>query len=45
MVEKSINAKAKASLQPLSKIKEINFSYLKGYIPTKKDKNETNWEY
>lgn len=45
VVEKVVNTKAKASLQPPSKIREINFSCLKGYIPTKKNKNETNWEH
>lgn len=43
MIEKTINVKAKASLQPLSKIREISFKYLKSYRLVKKDKDKANW--
>ena len=45
VIEKAVNAEAKASLQPLSKIREINFRYPKGNkLLAKKDKNNTNQE-
>lgn len=46
MVEKTINIKAKASLQLSSKIKKIDFKYSKRYKPAKKNKtNKNNWDY
>lgn len=43
VVEKTINVKARASLQPLFETREINFKYLKSYNPlVKKDKNKAN---
>ena len=43
VVEKAVNVKVKASLQPLSKTKEINSRYSKSYRPsTKKNKNNAS---
>lgn len=46
VVEKVINVKVKASLQPPFKTKEIDSRYPKSYKPlAKKDKNEANQEH
>ena len=46
IVKKTINAKAKASLQPLFETRKIDSKYLKGYKPlTKKDKDNISWKY
>ena len=46
MIEKVIDIKAKASLQPHLMIKEINFKCPKGHRPlVKKDKNNAYWEH
>ncbi len=45
VIEKVVNIEVKTSLQPLSKIREIDSEYSKGYKLTKKDKNKANWEY
>lgn len=43
MVEKAVNAKVKASLQPPFGTRQIDFRYLKGYrLFVKKDKDDTN---
>lgn len=42
-MEKTVNAEAKASLQPPSGIEKINSSCPKGYRPTIKD--ESSWDY
>ena len=45
VVEKIVNAKAKASLQLPSRIREINFRYPKRYKPlVKKDKDNAYWK-
>ena len=42
VVEKAINVEAKTSFQLLSKAREINSRYSKGYKPlVKKEKNDT----
>lgn len=46
LIEKVINIKVKASLQPSYKIMEINFRYPNDYKPSaKKDKDKTNWNH
>ncbi len=46
MVEKTVNIKVKASLQPPFGIREIDSRYLRGYMSlVKKDKDNANWEY
>ncbi len=46
MVEKAINTKVEANLQPPSKTKEINSRCLRGYRPSvKKDKDDANWKH
>ncbi len=46
VVEKTVNAKAKASLQSLSGTEEINSRYPKSYKPSaKKDKNKITREH
>ncbi len=42
VVEKAVNAEAKASLWPPSRIKKIDSRGLKGYKLTKKDKDKAN---
>ena len=45
VVDKTIDAKAKASLQAPSKIREMDSQYSQGQQPTKKDnKNSRNFE-
>lgn len=45
MIEKTVDVKAKASFQPSSKTKKIDFKYPKGYKLAKKDKDKTNWDH
>ena len=46
MIEKTIDAKAKASLQPLSETREINSRCPKGYrLLTKKKKDKISQEH
>ncbi len=46
VVEKTVNTKAKANLQPLSRTREIDSRYPKRYRPSvKKDKDNTYWKH
>ncbi len=45
IVEKTVDIEAKASLQPLSRKREIDFKCPKSYRSIKKDKDEANLEY
>lgn len=46
MIEKAVDTKAKVSLQPSSRSREIDFRYPKSYRPSaKKDKNEATQEH
>ncbi len=46
MVEKTINTKVKANLQPFSGTREIDSRCPRGYRPSvKKDKDDANWEH
>ena len=46
VIEKTVDVEAKASLQPLSRIKEINFRCLKGYrLLVKKEKDKASWKH
>lgn len=40
VIEKTVNIESKASFQPPSRIKKINFIYSKGYKIAKKDIDE-----
>lgn len=42
VVEKSVDIKAKISLQPLSETKQIGLRCEKDYMPTKKDESNKN---
>ena len=46
ILEKAVNVKAKASLQPLLGTRKIDSRYLKGYRPSaKKEKNKANQKH
>lgn len=45
VIKKFVNAKAKTSLQSLSRTREINFRCPKSYRIDKKNKDKANWEY
>lgn len=45
MVEKAVNAKAKASFQSTSRTKEIDFKCPKDYKLAKKDKDKANHKH
>lgn len=46
VIEKTINVKEKASLQPSFGIRKIDSRYSKSCkLSAKKDKDKTNWEY
>ncbi len=46
MIEKAVDVKTKASLQPSFGTREIDSKCPKSYRPlVKKDKDDTNWKY
>ncbi len=46
VVEKAVDVKAKANLQPLSRTREIDFRYPRDYkLLVKKDKDDANREH